>query len=143
MKHLNQLVCVALVLSCLHAFRSYMHATPATPEQKLKISNGTDWQVTVRYTTPAGVVTSDTVAANGAPITISFNPNQDVSYSLEKEQGKTKTATHKVPEASLKQSVFEVTPASIKELVTATAPAPVAAPAATAAPAHAPTPVTK
>lgn len=141
MKYLNQLVCVALFLSCLQAFRSYMHAAPApVTEQKLKVGNGTDWQMRVLYTTPQGVSISDTIAPHGS-LAIVIKPDSDVSYSLEKEQGKIKTDIRKVPAPALAQATFEVTPESIKELIAAALPPVVVSPAqVSAAVAHAAAP---
>jgi hypothetical protein len=140
MKNLNHLVLVVVILSCIHAVRSYLHAA-APAGQSLKVSNGTDWHITVRYTTPAGVATSDTVAPQANPLMITIKPEADTSYSLSKEQGKIKTDTRKIPAAALQQGVFELTPDTIKEMIAAFLPAPV--PVVQTAAAGAPTPTIK
>lgn len=142
MKYLNQLVCVALFLSCVQAFRSYVHAAAPTPAHKLKVSNGTDWQMRVLYKTPEAVDISDAINPHGS-LSISIKPDSDVSYSLEKGQGAIKTDVRKIPAPALAQGAFEVSPESIKELVAATLPPVVVTPAqVSAAVAHAAAPAT-
>ena len=116
MKNLNQLVCVTLMLSCFQAYRSYIHAqnAPKPQSNQLNVMNGTDWNVTVRYTTPAGVVTTDSINPNSSK-TIEVNQKDSVSYSLSKE--KAQTGIHTVALASIQQGTLQITAEMIKDLI--------------------------
>lgn len=114
MKNLNQLVCVALMLSCFQAYRSYIAAAAPTSNNQLNVMNGTSWNVTVRYTTPAGVVTTDTISPSGSKI-IGVNQNDPVTYLLSKE--KVQTEAHAVPLSAIQQGTLQITTDMIKDLI--------------------------
>jgi len=68
----------------------------------------------VRYTTPAGLITTDAIGQNSSK-SIELNPKDPVTYSLSKERAQTET--HAMPLADIQKGVFQLTTEMIKDLI--------------------------
>src|SRR5260221_1679970 len=97
-----------LSYSCMQIILA-QQIVPLNPHT-VNIINGTDWEMLLAYTTPEGVSTNDSISPSGSKKIIAKDDN--IRYSLAKEQGKTKTDISIIPLDAINRGAFQLTPSA-------------------------------
>lgn len=88
--------------------QSNVSTNPAKGPKTVNIINGTEWEMSIAYTTSEGVSTNDSIPANGSKQITTKDEN--IRYSLIKEQGKIKTDVSVIPVSDIEKGTYQLTP---------------------------------